>query len=239
MWLEEPITPDDYAGYAHLRSLGLVPLAAGENLHTLGEFAALVNAGGIDFPEPDLTTCGGITPFMKVAKLCEANNLPVMSHGAHDLHIHCLAAAPNAASLEWHAFGLDRFMADPLTVSAGYATAPGRPGPGRGAGPRAGRGGAAAAAAGGHLPLPLVRAHGGEGEAAGGRGRGPVRARLVSENCVGGRQQDGVALVAQESQPGVRQQRRGRHRNIHRRGEVSKSNRLQVKLIEVFTFIVL
>ena len=130
VWLEEPITPDDYAGYAHLRSLGLVPLAAGENLHTLGEFAALVNAGGIDFPEPDLTTCGGITPFMKVAKLCEANNLPVMSHGAHDLHIHCLAAAPNAAYLEWHAFGLDRFIADPLTVSEGYATAPERPGHG-------------------------------------------------------------------------------------------------------------
>ena len=130
VWLEEPITPDDYAGYAHLRSLGLVPLAAGENLHTLGEFAAMVNAGGIDFPEPDLTTCGGITPFMKVAKLCEANNLPVMSHGAHDLHIHCLAAAPNAAYLEWHAFGLDRFMADPLTVSEGYATAPERPGHG-------------------------------------------------------------------------------------------------------------
>ncbi|MEM7424241.1 MAG: mandelate racemase/muconate lactonizing enzyme family protein, partial [Pseudomonadota bacterium] len=127
VWLEEPITPDDYAGYAHLRSLGLVPLAAGENLHTLGEFAALINAGGIDFPEPDLTTCGGITPFMKVARLCEANNLPVMSHGAHDLHIHCLAASTNGAYLEWHAFGLDRFMAEPIGIEDGYVTPPERP----------------------------------------------------------------------------------------------------------------
>lgn len=130
VWLEEPIAPDDYAGYAHLRSIGGVPLAAGENLHTLAEFTALISAGGVDFPEPDLTTCGGITPFMKVARLAEAHNLPVLSHGAHDLHVHLLAAAPNAAYLEWHAFGLDAFMADPLRVKDGYATAPDRPGHG-------------------------------------------------------------------------------------------------------------
>ncbi len=130
VWLEEPISPDNIAGYRHLRSLGSVPLAAGENLHTVPEFAALIAAGGIDFVEPDLTTCGGITPFMKVARMAEANGLPVTSHGAHDLHVHLLAAAPNATYLEWHAFGLDRFMADPLTVSNGYATAPERVGHG-------------------------------------------------------------------------------------------------------------
>ena len=87
IWLEEPIRPDDFAGYAHLRAHGGVPLAAGENLHTLAEFTGLIAAGGVDFPEPDLTTCGGVTPFMKIARLAEANNLPVISHGAHDLHI--------------------------------------------------------------------------------------------------------------------------------------------------------
>ena len=130
VWLEEPISPDNIAGYAHLRTAGGVPLAAGENLHTLPEFTALIAAGGVDFPEPDLTTCGGITPFMKVARLAEAHGLPVISHGAHDLHVHLLAAAPNAAYLEWHAFGLDRFVAEPLTVTDGFATAPERPGHG-------------------------------------------------------------------------------------------------------------
>lgn len=130
VWLEEPIAPDNIEGYRHLRSLGLVPLAAGENLHTLAEFTALISAGGVDFPEPDLTTCGGITPFMKVAHLAEAHGLPVISHGAHDLHVHLLAACPNTAYLEWHAFGLDRYMADSLTVVDGYATAPDRPGHG-------------------------------------------------------------------------------------------------------------
>ena len=108
VWLEEPISPDNFEGYRHLRAYGGVPLAAGENLHTLAEFATLIGVGGVDHPEPDLTTCGGYTPFLKVAKLAEANGLPVMSHGAHDLHIHCLAASPNASYLEWHMFGLDK-----------------------------------------------------------------------------------------------------------------------------------
>ncbi len=130
VWLEEPIRPDDFAGHAYLRSLGTVPLAAGENLHSLAEFSHLIGAGGVDFPEPDLTTCGGITPFMKIARLAEAHNLPVISHGAHDLHVHLLAACANGAYLEMHAFGLEKFMADPLTVSDGHATASDRPGHG-------------------------------------------------------------------------------------------------------------
>ena len=130
VWLEEPISPDNFEGYRHLRTQGGPPLAAGENLHTLAEFTMLIGEAGVDFPEPDLTTCGGITPFMKIARLAEAHGLPVMSHGAHDVHVHLLAACPNAAYLEWHAFGLDKVMADPLTINNGYATAPERPGHG-------------------------------------------------------------------------------------------------------------
>lgn len=130
VWLEEPISPDNFEGYRHLRALGGPPLAAGENLHTLAEFTVLIGAAGVDFPEPDLTTCGGITPFMKIARLAEAHGLPVISHGAHDVHVHCMAACPNAAYLEWHAFGLDDYMEDPLLVNDGFADAPDRPGHG-------------------------------------------------------------------------------------------------------------
>ncbi|MBI1395951.1 MAG: uroporphyrinogen decarboxylase [Betaproteobacteria bacterium] len=130
VWIEEPIRPDDFAGYAHLRAHGGVPIAAGENLHTVAEFTALIAAGGVDFPEPDLTTCGGITPWMKIARLAEAHGLPVTSHGAHDLHVHLLAACPNAAYLEVHGFGLGDYMASPLVIRDGMAVAPDRPGHG-------------------------------------------------------------------------------------------------------------
>jgi L-alanine-DL-glutamate epimerase-like enolase superfamily enzyme len=130
VWLEEPTSPDDVPGHARIVREGGLPVAAGENLHTLHEFRALIGAGGVTFPEPDVTGCGGVTTFMKVCHLAEAFNLPVTSHGAHDVTVHLLAAAPNRSYLEAHGFGLDRFIAAPLRIDAGAAVAPDRPGHG-------------------------------------------------------------------------------------------------------------
>jgi L-alanine-DL-glutamate epimerase-like enolase superfamily enzyme len=130
VWLEEPTVPDDVRGHARIVSEGGLPVAAGENLHTLSEFRQLIAAGGVTFPEPDVTNCGGVTTFMKICHLAEAFNLPVTSHGAHDVTVHLLAAAPNRSYLEAHGFGLDRFIAEPLRIEAGLAVAPDRPGHG-------------------------------------------------------------------------------------------------------------
>ena len=107
-----------------------LPVATGENLHTLHEFANLMRAGGVTFPEPDVTNCGGVTTFMKVAHLAEAMNLPVTSHGAHDVTVHLLAAAPNRSYLEAHGFGLERFVTPLLKLEDGFAVAPDTPGHG-------------------------------------------------------------------------------------------------------------
>lgn len=130
VWLEEPISPDDVAGHARVVREGGLPIAAGENLRTLWEFKHLIASGGVTFPEPDVTNCGGITPFLKIAHLAEAYNLPVTSHGAHDVTVHLLAAVPNCSYLEAHGFGLDRFIAEPLCIAEGVAVAPDRPGHG-------------------------------------------------------------------------------------------------------------
>jgi hypothetical protein len=90
-----------------------VPIATGENLHTLHEFTQMIAAGGVTFPEPDVTNCGGITVFMKVAHLAEAFNLPLTSHGAHDLTVHLLAAVPNRSYLEVLASGWTAISGSP------------------------------------------------------------------------------------------------------------------------------
>ena len=113
-WLEEPTIPDDVAGHVRIAREGALPIATGENFHTLHEFQQMIAAGGVAFPEPDLATCGGVTVWQKVAHLAEANNLPVTSHGVHDLHVHLLAAVPNRSYLEAHGFGLERFIEHPL-----------------------------------------------------------------------------------------------------------------------------
>ena len=131
VWLEEPTQPEDIAGHVRIAEQGGIAIATGENFHLLSEFHDFIAAGAVQFPEPDVTTCGGITVFMKVAKLAEAANLPLTSHGAHDVTVHLLAAVPNKSYLEAHGFGLDAYVADPLTLdSEGRAIAPDRPGHG-------------------------------------------------------------------------------------------------------------
>ena len=129
-WLEEPTIPDDVAGHARIAREGGVPIASGENLHSTYEFRDLIRYGGVSFPEPDAATLGGITPWLRVARLAESHNLPVTSHGVHDLHVHLLGGISNASYLEVHGFGLERFIESPIQISEGWAQAPDRVGHG-------------------------------------------------------------------------------------------------------------
>ena len=122
-WLEEPTSPEDPEGHGRIVREGGLPIAVGENLRTLSEFKHYIACGGVTYPEPDVTNCGGVTPFMKIAHLAEAFNLPITSHGAHDVTVHLLAACPNRSYLEAHGFGLDRYIAEPLRVEEGFAIA--------------------------------------------------------------------------------------------------------------------
>lgn len=130
VWLEEPTLPDDVEGHARIAREGGIPIATGENLHTVREFQEMITRGGVAYPEPDVATIGGVTPWLEVARTAREANLPVTTHGVHDLQVHLLAAAENASYLEVHGFGLERFMSEPLVLEAGLVRAPDRPGHG-------------------------------------------------------------------------------------------------------------
>ncbi len=129
-WFEEPTIPDDYLGHARIEREGGIPIATGENLHSIHEFKNMIAIGNIAFPEPDVSNCGGITGWMRVANLAYAHNLHVTTHGVHELHIHLLAAIPNASYLELHGFGLERYIKDPPSLEGGVMRAPDLPGHG-------------------------------------------------------------------------------------------------------------
>lgn len=130
LWIEEPTIPDDVTGHVRVVREGGTPVATGENMHTLYEFHTLMSAGGLTYPEPDVTNCGGMTVFRKIGALAEAHNLPLTSHGVHDLTVHLLAAAPNRTYMESHGFSLDHYLAEPMEIVDGYTIATERPGHG-------------------------------------------------------------------------------------------------------------
>ena len=70
-WIEEPVLPDDIAGYAKLNR-GPVPISGGEHEFTLFGFKQLLDAGAISVIQYDTNRVGGITAAQKVNMLAEA-----------------------------------------------------------------------------------------------------------------------------------------------------------------------
>ena len=73
-WFEEPVSPDDHAGYRQLRSQTRIPLAAGENEVTRYSFVSLLSEGSLDVLQPDLAVVGGLTEGHRIATLAHAHH---------------------------------------------------------------------------------------------------------------------------------------------------------------------
>src|ERR671930_2619688 len=59
-WLEEPLHPDNVQGYSRLSAQSPIRIAAGQEICDIGEFQRMMDVGGIDVAQVDVTRVGGL-----------------------------------------------------------------------------------------------------------------------------------------------------------------------------------
>jgi D-arabinonate dehydratase len=132
-FFEEPVIADDIPGLANVKSKITIPVATGEQEYTKYGARDLIMGNAVDILQMDVTKCGGITEWMKIAAIAQAWNIPVAPHAMHYAHMHVVSAAPNGLMLEnlfMHEKINALLMVDPPIPKNGYLELPDKPGVG-------------------------------------------------------------------------------------------------------------
>jgi L-alanine-DL-glutamate epimerase-like enolase superfamily enzyme len=105
-WLEEPLHPDNVQGYARLTAQAPMRIAAGEEVCDIKEMEQLMDVGGIDVVQVDVTRVGGLARAKRMGwgsaerhRLCVNHSYKTGINIAASLHF--VAALPNTHYFEY------------------------------------------------------------------------------------------------------------------------------------------
>jgi L-rhamnonate dehydratase len=105
-WLEEPLHPDNIQGYARLSAQSPIRIAAGEEICDIKEFQQMMDVGGIDVVQVDVTRVGGLARSKRIGwdsserhRLCVNHSYKTGINIAASLHF--VAALPNSHYFEY------------------------------------------------------------------------------------------------------------------------------------------
>lgn len=122
-WLEEPMPADNLAAHQQLCSQSTIPIAVGESMYSVGQFADYLQARACHIVQVDVARIGGITPWLKVAHMAECHNISVCPHFLMELHVSLACALPNTPWVEYIP-QLESITTNPLQIVDGCALAP-------------------------------------------------------------------------------------------------------------------
>ena len=98
-WFEEPVVPEDRAGYRRVRDALSIPVAGGECEFTRYGFRDLFEDQCVDIAQPDLCVCGGYSEWLKIQALASSHGVLTIPHVwgsgvALATALHALAVVP-------------------------------------------------------------------------------------------------------------------------------------------------
>jgi galactonate dehydratase len=136
-FFEDPIPPENFDSMAQVARQIRIPIATGERLHTIDEFATLLARGAVHYVRPDVCMAGGLTHCKKIAAVAEAYHAGVVPHNplspvSTAACLQLAACIPNFA-LQEYPLGEDvppkrDIVTQPPILENGYLRVPDAPG---------------------------------------------------------------------------------------------------------------
>lgn len=80
MFIEEPVLCEHMEYFPEIAASCNIPIATGERLFSRYDFKRLLQTGGVDIIQPDLSHAGGITEVKKIASMAEAHDVALAPH---------------------------------------------------------------------------------------------------------------------------------------------------------------
>ena len=80
MFIEEPVLCESMECFKEIAACCNIPIATGERLFSRYDFKRLLQAGGVDIIQPDLSHAGGITEVKKIGSMAEAYDVALAPH---------------------------------------------------------------------------------------------------------------------------------------------------------------
>ncbi|MFL6676685.1 MAG: mandelate racemase/muconate lactonizing enzyme family protein [Massilia sp.] len=135
-WIEEPFSPDDIENHAQLARRTPVAVATGEIEAGRWRHQELLEKRAAMILQSDAAVCGGISEWRRIAAMAAGFGVTMCPHWFHDLHVHLVAATPNAGFVEYFSddrvLNFRRLVDTQLQFADGNLVVPGTPGLGFG-----------------------------------------------------------------------------------------------------------
>lgn len=127
-WLEEPVLPDDYAGYLRCAEMLDMRVVGGETHFGRADLKPFLENPRLPILQPDPMR-GGFTELRKIATVAETWGMTIATHLFPELNVHLLASIPNGIWAEQMGLLDDVWVSRPK-IADGVITAPETPGHG-------------------------------------------------------------------------------------------------------------
>ena len=127
-WLEEPVAPDDFAGYFRIAEALDLRIVGGETHFTRFDLKPFFEHPRLPILQPDPMR-GGLTDLRKTAAIADTWGMTIAPHLFPELNVQLLSSIPNGLWIEDMGLADDLWI-DPVPVANGFITAPERPGHG-------------------------------------------------------------------------------------------------------------